>query len=105
MRRPDVSRKQIKRVELDELASGRLPERIIAAINEMKLSVGEMMQLETSKSPIRFSLTDGKLSIDIRIRIPIKKTIAIGGVGGLLLAVGKLVIWYLIQRYGGLSVP
>jgi hypothetical protein len=96
-----VHYEETKYAPLDELASGRLPERIITAINEMELSVGEMMRWETSKSPIHFSLTDGKLSIDIRIRIPIKKTIAIGGVGGLLLVIVKVVLWYLIQRYGG----
>lgn len=94
-----------KNAHLDELASGKLPERIIAVIDDMKLSVEEMMQWETSKSPIRLTLTDGKLSIDIRVRIPIKKTIAIGGVGGLLLAVAKMIAWFLIQRYGGAPVP
>jgi hypothetical protein len=96
---------EIKQVDLDELVSGRLPNRIIATINDMKLSVGEMMRWETSKSPIRFSFTDNKLCVDIRVRIPIKKTIVIGGAGGLLLAIAKVAVWYLIQRHGRPPIP
>lgn len=80
------------KVHLDDLITGKLPERIITAISEMELTVEEVTQWEASRPPLRISLMDGKLSIDIRFRIPIKKMIAIGSaVGGFLLTVMQFI--------------
>jgi hypothetical protein len=79
-----MDEKKSPTVVLDELASGRLPNRIIAAINEMELTIEEVIEWETSKPEVRLTVTNKDLFVEMRVRIPIKKALAIfGGMGGL----------------------
>ena len=65
-------------VNLDELAAGRLPQHIIDALKEMELTVEEVVQWQDSKPNVRvFTTSDGKLLIETRVQIPLKKTVTI----------------------------
>jgi hypothetical protein len=91
-----MSDRHNQQVRLDELAAGKLPERIIAAISEMELTVAEVTQWEAGKPTVHFVATEGELTIEIRVHIPTKKLLAIlGGVSSLLWATTNLILRYL----------
>ena len=64
-------------VSLDDLASGKLPERIISAIKDMELTIGDMAQWEKSRPATRITLTKGYLIVDVRFRARVKKIVAV----------------------------
>ena len=91
-----MRRRGNEKINLDELASGRLPERIITAIGEMELTIEELMEWQESKSTLRFTTAGEELIIEIRAHIPMKKALAIlGGVGCFLWAAINFILRYL----------
>ena len=64
-----MSKQQTQRVSLEEVASGRLPERILKQIEKMDLTVEEVVEWEKSKPNFRFILTDKQLDFMVRKRI------------------------------------
>ncbi len=83
------------RVSLDDLAAGKLPDRITKAINEMELTVEEVIEWESSKPKVRLVATVNSVEIGIRVRIPMKKLAAIfaslGGASGLFWIVSHII--------------
>lgn len=77
-------------ISLDELSTGKLPPRIIKAISEMEMTVGELEQWSAEKQTIRILLTEKHFHIEVRKRYPIPKVVA--AVSGL---IG--IAWVLIE--------
>ena len=69
------SKKQF--VTIDELGTGKLPDRILEAVNEMEISVDEMLEWERTKPDFHASITDGSVSIEVRKRYSLKKLITV----------------------------
>ncbi len=72
-----TSKKQF--VKLDELASGRLPNRIVQDISRMTLTTSEVVAWEQSKPDSHFSYTDGVIRIKIDKQFSFKKLLTILG--------------------------
>lgn len=68
-----------KFIRLDELASGRLPKRIVDSIEQMTLTTGEVVEWEQSKPTSHISVTDGVIRIRIDKQFSVKKMLAILG--------------------------
>ena len=74
------------KIELEKLIHGKLPTRIIQAIEEMELTVEEVLEWETGKPKIRVVATESDLQIALRLRIPIKEMLG---------TLGLMVAWLL----------
>ncbi len=66
-------------VNLDMLASGKLPDRIVEAISEMELTIEEVTELEASKPKVRAVVEDDHVVVETRVRVSIKKVLAVLG--------------------------
>ena len=72
-----------RKVGLDELASGRLPQRILDEISEMQLTVDEVIEWESSRPKVWLVVSGDELVVRTANRIPIKKLLKIlGGASG-----------------------
>lgn len=89
--------RQTNPVSLDRLASSKLPERVLAAIAEMELTVAELVEWDASKPDWRiFRTEDGDLIIEMRVRLSRKKLLAVlGSIAGLLWATADFVLDHL----------
>lgn len=79
-----------RRTRLDELAAGKLPERLIEAINQTEITVEEALEWQEGKPAMRLSGTEKGIRLELRLDLPItKKSIAalssIGASAGLLI--------------------
>lgn len=82
-------------VKLDELASGRLPNRIVETIEEMTLTTSEVVEWEQSKPDFHMSIKDGVFHVRIDKQYSLKKLFAIlGSVIGTIWAVIQFAIPY-----------
>jgi len=87
------SKKQF--VKLDELASGKLPNRIVDDISRMTLTAIEVVEWEQSKPTSHISYTEGEIRVKIDQRFSLKKLLAIlGSVIGTIWAVLQFAIPY-----------
>jgi hypothetical protein len=88
-----MRRSENKQVRLDELAAGTLPPRVTATINKLDLTVAELLQWEASKPVVRLAISERQIVVEMRVRIPVKRTMAlVGGAGGLLWIVLDVVL-------------
>ena len=74
-----MAERHIQQVCLDNLAAGKLPEQVIASIDKVELTVADMEQWETSKPTIRLLVTEDKLVFEVRVRVSLRKALAILG--------------------------
>lgn len=86
-------RKNNPGVTIDELCKGKLPKHLIRSIGNLRITTRELEDWAQSRQPFYLGIKDGCLIFEIRIRVKLKKAIAltggfIGGVGALV----KLVI-------------
>jgi hypothetical protein len=83
-------------VSLAQLVEGKLPKRIRRSINDMSLTVEEMLEWVESKSPSHISVTKEAVTIKLYLRIPTKKLLIVlaggGGLSGVLLLLKTLLI-------------
>lgn len=89
-----------EQVSLETLAVGTLPPRINQTIDELELTVEELVEWEQSKSPVRVTATKDEVRITVQIRVPTKKLVAlISSLGSLLVFVVNFVYrhWAEIQ--------
>jgi hypothetical protein len=69
---------------LDDLVAGRLPERVIEAVNQVQLSIAEVSDWESSRPVFRLRITERILKLDVRLTVSLKKALALlGGFVGL----------------------
>lgn len=82
-------------VKLDELASGRLPNRIVEDISRMTLTTSEVVEWEQSKPNSHISYTEGVIRIKIDKQFSLKRLLAIlGSVIGTIWAVVQFAVPY-----------
>ena len=74
-----MAKRQTNTVSLDDLVTGKLPDRVLAAIAEMQLTVEEVGKWERGKPAVRVSATTEELVLDVRIRVPIRRVLAVLG--------------------------
>lgn len=77
-------------VKLDELASGKLPQRIVNDISRMTLTASEVVEWEQSKPGSYISYTEGVIRVKIDKQFSLKKLLTI-----LTSVIGA--IWALVQ--------
>lgn len=83
-------------IHIDALARGKLPAHVNQAINEIELSVEELIHWEETKPNVWVQLTDDGLEFTVRGCIPLKKRHAlISGVIGLMVAAGTTLAPYI----------
>jgi hypothetical protein len=83
-----------RKTRLDELAAGKLPERLIESINQMELTVEEALEWQEGKPAVRIVGTEEGLRIRLQLDLPInKKTIA--ALGSISASVGLLITFLL----------
>lgn len=85
-------------VSIDELADGKLPSRLIKAIEDTEITVDEMMEWYESRSKTRISFTTKK-GLSIRINRDISTKTLLILLGAILVpgSVGYLVISSLLR--------
>jgi hypothetical protein len=69
--------KSSESIHLDELAAGKLPERVVAAIQDVELTVEEVLEWEASQPSLRVSTTNGKVRLRVRVEISYPKLITL----------------------------
>jgi hypothetical protein len=75
--------RQSKSVTLEELVIGKLPERLLSALNKTELTVADLARWEASKPALHIMASDSHLIVDLKLRLPIKKMlVVIGGFVG-----------------------
>jgi hypothetical protein len=80
---------------VEDLAAGELPERLLSAIGSMELTVEELVEWDRGKPPLRLIATREHLVLEVTMRIPIKKVLAlVGAVLGAALAGSKLLVQF-----------
>jgi hypothetical protein len=90
---PQPSTKQHRTpTTIEELAAGQLPIKLLDAINEMELSVEEVVQWERSKPAIRVTFSERAVYIETRLKIPLKRAAVVGSISGLILAVTTTIL-------------
>ncbi len=88
----------MQKVNLDDLAAGTLPKRVVSAIGEVELTIEEIAQWEASKARVRVVLQGNELRLYTRACLPLKKAVAtLGGLTGLLWATAVVAAPYLPQ--------
>ncbi len=65
-----------KSESIDQLASGKLPKHVLDAINNLTLTVDEVVQWDSSKPVVDVGLSDRKMRIRINLSVPLGKFIA-----------------------------
>jgi len=87
-----------KSVTLEELVIGKLPDRVLSAIDQMEITIADVAQWEASKPSMRVMARDGRLVVDLKVRWQIKKLLmVIGGLGGFLWAITNVIVSNLPQ--------
>ena len=83
-------------VKLDDLVTGKLPERVVNAVTETYLTVNEVMEWEQSKPEFHMTFTEGYLRISVRKQYSLKKLFAIlGSIVATLWAIVQFAIPYI----------
>lgn len=62
---------------LDVIAAGKLPDRVIKAIDKLEISIDEMKEWERSKKPFHLEISGKKIFIEIKIHLSTKKLLAV----------------------------
>jgi hypothetical protein len=90
-----MAKRHTNTVSLDDLVAGTLPQSVLAAIAEVQLTVEEVADWERGKPVWRLSATSDELVVEVKLRLPIKRVLAVLGalVGGAV-AAAKLVVRY-----------
>jgi len=84
-------------VTVDELVSGRLPTRIVEAVNSMEMSVEEVADLERNKPSFKVTITDGEVWVQVNKRYSMKKLLTvIASVVGTVWAIIQFVVPHLV---------
>jgi hypothetical protein len=84
------------KISVDDLATDRLPQAILDAISKVRVTILEVMLWEQGRPAIRIVFTDGTLVINVRMRIRVKKAVAIfSGVASILWIAIRLGVRYL----------
>lgn len=85
-------------ISLDELGAGKLPPRIIKAISDMEITIGELEQWSAEKQTIRIILTEKHFYIEVRKRYPITKVVAsVGGLAGIVWVMVEFALPYIFK--------
>ncbi len=81
--------------DLEELAKGQLPERVLKSVGKMQLTVDELVACYATPT-FRFGVADGQAYIDIRGQCSLKRAIAFAtGIAGFVAGMVKLISLFL----------
>jgi hypothetical protein len=90
-----MAKRKVNTVLLDDLVAGRLPQRVVAAIAEVELTVEEVADWQRGKPAWRLSATSEELVVEVQLRLPIKRVLALlGALAGAVFAVAKFAVHY-----------
>jgi hypothetical protein len=80
-------RNKNNQIDLNELALGCLPERILSSIDQLTITMEELDRWESSKPAIRIVVSESILKLDIHIWIPLKVKKSTAAIFGLATAI------------------
>ena len=81
-----------KPTELNVLAAKKLPHRLLSLLRKTKFTVDDIIELENGKPMLFLAVVDDELNLDLRIRMPVKQSIAVVGTI-------SSSIWILVQNW------